>query len=227
MNLLSVQKRLKELGFNPGPLHGLKGPRTDAAIRAFKRSVGLRDRAFLGPITLEALFSVGRLAHDDDHSLPWMRAALAVKGLHEARDRAALVKWFSSSVAWLDPREVAWCGAFVETCHRIADPAVVTPENPLGARNWGKFGKACPPVFGATLVFWRGSKSGWQGHVGFYFAEDATAYHVLGGNQSDAVTVTRVSKDRLLGARWPEGVPVTGKRILVKSNGYSLSTNEA
>lgn len=225
MNWVQIQKRLLALGFDPGPIDGLQGPRTDAAIRAFKRSVGLRDRAYLGPLTFKALFH--HVPATPAISLPWMAAALAMKGIHEQRNTAQLRKWFSSSVAWIDPREIPWCGAFVETCHRMADPDIVTPDNPLGARNWQKFGVTCNPGFGATLAFWRGSKSGWKGHVGFYFAEDPSAYHVLGGNQSDAVTVTRISKDRLLDARWPSGVKITSKPILVKSDGTPLSTNEA
>lgn len=150
-----------------------------------------------------------------------------MRGLHESRDRSTLSAWFDRSVSWIDPREVAWCGAFVATCMRKYDPDINLPENPLGARQWNTFGKSCSPVFGSILVFWRGSPSGWKGHVGFYHAEDSGAYHVLGGNQSNAVTVTRIAKNRLLGARWPAGVDVTGNRVTVNSSGQPLSTNEA
>jgi peptidoglycan hydrolase-like protein with peptidoglycan-binding domain len=36
-----VQRRLKDLGFDPGPLDGSIGPRTARAIRAYQRSIGL------------------------------------------------------------------------------------------------------------------------------------------------------------------------------------------
>lgn len=219
-----IQKQLHKLGYDAGPIDGLKGPRTDAAIRAFKRSIGLKDRAYVGPLTYQALMMATEVKSTSD--LPWMAAALAVKGLHEDRNIKTLKAWFTKSVQWIDPREVAWCGAFVETCHKIADPDIETPDNPLGARNWGKFGVACPPIFGATLTFWRGKRSGWTGHVGFYYGEDKTAFHVLGGNQSNAVTVTRIDKGRLLESRWPKGVKISGKPIFLTSNG-SLSTNEA
>ena len=66
------------------------------------------------------------------------------------------------------------------------------------------------------------------GHVGFYVAEDATAYHVLGGNQSNKVCITRVAKDRLLAARRPKYnvQPASVKPYRVASTG-SLSKNEA
>lgn len=227
MDWFKIQEKLNELGFNAGDVDGLKGPRTDAAIIAFKRSIGLRSRAYVGPLTYEALMTAVKPTLEHPSNLPWMAAGLMVKGLHEDRNYSALKAWFGPSVAWIDPREIAWCGAFVQTCHRIADPKAKTPENPLGARNWGKFGVHCPPVFGATLTFWRGSRSGWKGHVGFYFGEDASAFHVLGGNQSNAVTVTRISKSRLLESRWPTGVKMTGKQIMLATNGRPLSTNEA
>ncbi len=46
----TIQDRLLELGFDLGPVYGIRGPRTDAAIVAFKRSVGLRPRPYLGPL---------------------------------------------------------------------------------------------------------------------------------------------------------------------------------
>lgn len=221
---LELQRRLNRLGFGPLVEDGIKGPRTDAAVVAFKKSIGLRARPYVGPITWEAL-APSQPAPDTD--LPWMAEALRIKGLHEARDYSQLRGWFDQSVAWIDPREIPWCGAFVATVMRRWQPGITLPDNPLGARNWNVFGTWCKPQFGAVLTFWRGSLGGWKGHVGFYWGEDATAFHVLGGNQSNAVTVTRISKDRLLRARWPHGVSQLGKRIEVDAAGKSLSTNEA
>ncbi len=218
----AVQSRLKQLGFDPGPIDGIRGPRTDAAIVAFKRSIGFRARPYYGPLTAEALMGTR-----NETALPWMAEAERMRGLHEQRNTAALRAWFDRSVAWIDPREIPWCGAFVASCFRQWRPAILLPENPLGARNWSRFGKASAPVFGSVLVFWRGSPSGWQGHVGFYHAEDDTHFHVLGGNQSNAVTVTRVAKTRFLESRWPAGQSVTGKRILVSPAGIPITTNEA
>jgi hypothetical protein len=45
-------------------------------------------------------------------------------------------------------------------------------------------------AYEAVLVFERPG----GGHVGYYFGEDATAYHVLGGNQGDAVTIARIAR---------------------------------
>lgn len=81
---------------------------------------------------------------------------------------------------------------------------------------------------GAVMVFWRGSPSGTKGHVGFYWAEDDSAFHILGGNQSNSVSVTRIAKNRLISARWPDaGLSVDGQVRIAAANGRLLSVNEA
>ncbi|WP_406646834.1 TIGR02594 family protein [Aliisedimentitalea scapharcae] len=221
-----VQTRLKVLGFNPGPIDGVRGPRTDAAVVEFKRSIGFRSRPFIGPLTLAALTETPK-EEQERQTVPWMAEAAKIRGLHEQRNTAQLRKWFDKSVSWIDPRDIPWCGAFTATCFRKWRPDIALPENPLGARNWQHWGKASDPVFGSCLVFWRISKHHWAGHVGFYHGEDDTHFHVLGGNQSNAVTVTRVAKSRLLSARWPDGEPVTGRRVFLTSKGVPITTNEA
>lgn len=219
-----VQTRLHELGFNPGPIDGVRGPRTDAAVVEFKRSVGLRARPFIGPITMAALRPAPEFTRTKQ---PWMAEAAAIKGLHEERNVSALSNWFDASVSWIDPREIPWCGAFVATCFRKWQPDIKIPDNPLGARNWQDFGKSSNPVLGSLLVFWRGSMTGWKGHVGFYWGEDQTHLHVLGGNQRNAVNVARIAKHRLLASRWPAGEPVTGLPVFLTAAGVPITANEA
>jgi uncharacterized protein (TIGR02594 family) len=124
--------------------------------------------------------------------------------------------------------DIPWCGLFIAHCTGSQLPQEPLPTTPLLARSWRKFGNETTPVFGAVMVFWRGSPQGSQGHVAFYWAEDDAAYHVLGGNQSDAVTVTRIAKNRLLGARWPRTAmaPTVGTRK-ADAGGKVLSQNEA
>ena len=96
-------------------------------------------------------------------------------------------------------------------------------SNPYWARNWRLFGQAVQPITGAVLVFERGS----GGHVGFAVGQDDTAFYVLGGNQSDAVTVARVAKSRLLGARWPATWPPRLQRLpTMKPGAFLATTNE-
>jgi uncharacterized protein (TIGR02594 family) len=224
----SVQKRLAALGFDPGPIDGIRGPLTDAAIVAFKRSIGFRARPYLGPLTTAALFD----RSSEDTELPWMAEAAKVRGLHERRDERRLEVWMRAilprgswwtSSRWIDVPRVPWCGLFVATCLRAAYPRSEMPANPLSARAWSTYGISAEPAFGAMLVF---SRPG-GGHVGFCHGEDETAFHVLGGNQSNTVNVRRIAKSRHIATRWPVEGPVPGGRVLLAVDGRPLSTNEA
>jgi peptidoglycan L-alanyl-D-glutamate endopeptidase CwlK len=50
-----LQQLLRRRGFDPGATDGQFGPGTEAAVRAFQRSVGLADDGVAGPNTLAAL----------------------------------------------------------------------------------------------------------------------------------------------------------------------------
>ncbi len=49
--LSGVQARLNNLGFNPGPIDGLDGPQTQAAVTAFQKAFGLLVDGIVGPQT--------------------------------------------------------------------------------------------------------------------------------------------------------------------------------
>jgi len=161
--------------------------------------------------------------------LPWMAEAKRVLGRHELRDNGWLRTWLRLDGKTLgDPAKLPWCGDFVETCIKLALPgepfAGALGQNPYWARNWLRLGESIVPTYGAVVVFSRGS----GGHVGFAVGEDDTALHVLGGNQSNAVTVARLAKSRLLGARWPATHPRPAKINLPRmTRDGKLSTNEA
>jgi len=162
--------------------------------------------------------------------MPWYEEALRLKGTREAAgsgDNSTILKWARKLGLAYAHDSIAWCGLFTAHCIGAALPDEPLPTNPLGARNWLRFGAKVQPTLGAILVFWRGSRSGAQGHVGFYAGEDAAAFHVLGGNQSDSVSIARVAKTRLLGARWPSTAPKPEGGATSLAGAGSLSTNEA
>lgn len=121
--------------------------------------------------------------------------------------------------------EIPWCGLFVAIVAKRAGKAL--PNQPLWARSWVNFGKdgSAKPQLGDVLVFRRGETSG---HVGIYIGEDYGAFHVLGGNQSDGVTITRIAKDRCIAVRRPvyKAAPATAKPVELAATG-ALSVNEA
>jgi hypothetical protein len=72
----------------------------------------------------------------------------------------------------------------------------------LAARSWLKVGEATDdPEPGDVVVLWRGSKEGWQGHVGLFCSKQNGVIYILGGNQRDGVNVTGYLEIQLLGYR--------------------------
>lgn len=121
---------------------------------------------------------------------------------------------------------VPWCGLFSAIiAYRRLKKVEEVVKDPLWARNWAKYGvKADRPMLGDILVFVRNG----GGHVGFYVGEDTTCFHVLGGNQSDKVCITRIEKTRCIAARRPPyvTVPKAVKPFFLAASG-SVSSNEA
>ena len=166
----------------------------------------------------------------DPLDLPWLQEAQRAIGVTEVTGPGSnplIIGWARRLRIDYRHDEISWCGLFVAHCLRAALPAETLPANPLGARTWQHFGSACPvPQPGAVMVFWRVARSDWRGHVGFYVGEDASAYHILGGNQGDAVNVKRFAKSRFLAARWPKtAAPASGRARLLRPDGR-LSNNE-
>lgn len=134
--------------------------------------------------------------------------------------------------------EVPWCGlfaAFITYLRKGSSNEVVA--EPLWARNWSDYGvpiarrvgnalvniRGFKPSLGDIMVFERGN----GGHVAFYIGEDSDCYHVLGGNQSNRVTITRILKSRCLSVRRPPYVnqPDSVKPYILQKFG-SISQNE-
>lgn len=120
--------------------------------------------------------------------------------------------------------EIPWCGLFMAVC--AARAGLDLPSIAIRALSWSGWGNATQtPMLGDVLTFTR--KGG--GHVGIYVGEDAKAYHVLGGNQGDAVSITRIAKERLYSAsrtKWKKAQPANVRRVFLTQTG-ALSENEA
>lgn len=231
--LRAFQDRLKVLGFYPTNGDGEWGQLTEAAFNAVIAQAE-KAKGIVPPIygNLPAAYSwLNHIA-----GLPKTTAAtLSLLGTKEivGRDNSPVIMSMAAEVG-LSPAqypndETAWCGLAAAVIALRAGKSIDKVGNILGARAWLEFGEeAATPSLGDFLVFWRGSRAGWQGHVGQYIAEDDDAYHVGGGNQSNAFTIARISKDRLLQARRPiyATKPPSVKPYKVAAAG-ALSRNEA
>jgi uncharacterized protein (TIGR02594 family) len=234
MDIKAIQRALKKSGFDPGKIDGVWGRRTIAAVKAFQEAHGLEVDGILGPETARALTGnatapTGKTAGIAT-PLVWFEEALSLVGTEEKPGKESnekIIAWAKRCNIDYRSDDIPWCGLFVAHCIGATLPEEPMPTTPLLARSWRKFGNACQPVQGAVLVFWRGSKDGTTGHVGFYRSEDDEAFHVLGGNQRDSVNTCRIGKDRLLAARWPRtAASLQGEKVKAKGVG-KLSHDEA
>ena len=220
-----IQRALEAAHFDPGPIDNAWGPKTSRALKAYQTANNLPATGLPNADTLAAL--LGTTA-----PLPilWLDEAERLLGLKEgagAKDNATILDWADDLDIHFAADSIAWCGLFIAHVIRVALPSEPLPGNPLGARNYLKLGTKVKPQVGAVGVFWRGTKDGWQGHVGLLVAESATSYCVLGGNQSDSVSYAWIAKSRLLETRWPVSGSSPLNLPLPSKPGGVLSTNEA
>lgn len=112
---------------------------------------------------------------------------------------------------WVEHDETAWCAAFVGHC---LEKAGFTSTRKLNARSYLSWGeKVAGPdqaKEGDIVIFTRGANTG-QGHVAFFLRAVGAQIEVLGGNQSDAVTVARYPRSRLLGIRRPTAATASAR----------------
>jgi uncharacterized protein (TIGR02594 family) len=107
--------------------------------------------------------------------------------------------------AQIEDDETAWCAAFLGAC---LERAGIASTRSLMARSYLSWGEPLHEFRpGAVAVLSRTADPA-LGHAGFLIGETAGSIILLGGNQSDAVTVEAFPRSRLLGLRWPSSVVI-------------------
>lgn len=161
--------------------------------------------------------------------MEWFKTAKSLLGTKEVPGKGnnpKILAWAREVGGWTakfyNADEIPWCGLFVAYC--MKKNGIPVHDGVLSALSWNSWGTPLAKgVPGAVMVFVRPG----GGHVGFYVSEDKDTYHILGGNQSDNVTVTRIAKNRLKGIRWPKGKPAPKQGPVFAKFTGAISTNEA
>ena len=98
--------------------------------------------------------------------------------------------------------EVPWCSSYLNWVFKQVG---IKGTNSAMAKSWLDWGEPIiEPVRGCVVVLWRKNKSGPWGHVGFYVKRDKKYIYLLSGNINNRVTVSKHSKDKILGYRMPK-----------------------
>jgi len=161
-----------------------------------------------------------------------IREAMKLYGIQEVGgvgDNPTIIGWageVGGDVSWYAKDSVPWCGLFMAVVAKRARKKV--PKQSLRAKAWASFGAhSFSPSIGDVLVFNRGANPAY-GHVGLYVGETDKFFYVLGGNQSDAVTITRIAKSRLHATRHQYRLaPKTAIPHRLGSDFGAVTTNEA
>ena len=129
-----------------------------------------------------------------------IKEAATMLGWSEQDQFFKLSDYMSKGGKGLDPRETAWCAAFVNSVLAKTGYDGTGSNLAQSFLDWG-VNVDDSPKHGDIVVISRG-KEPWMGHVGFFHGFDSNGdIQILGGNQGDAVTIKTYSKDRLLGFR--------------------------
>lgn len=131
---------------------------------------------------------------------------------------------------WYNDDAIPWCGLGMAVAAVRASqgrPERLPPPKYLSAVDWLNFGVKVhidDAMLGDVLVFRRNG----GGHVALYVGEDEFAFHILGANQQDAVTIMRKLKSECVGVRRPvyRNQPANVRKIHYGPDG-PLSVNEA
>ncbi|MBS0251038.1 MAG: TIGR02594 family protein [Proteobacteria bacterium] len=134
----------------------------------------------------------------------WLAAAWAELGVREIPGDAnapEILRYFrDAGDDDVKTETTPWCAAFAGA---MLKRAAISNTGSLLARSYLEWGTPLDDArLGAIAVFSRGDDPT-AGHIGFVIGEAAGKLYLLGGNQSDAVTVASYDKARLLGLRWP------------------------
>ena len=147
----------------------------------------------------------------DDMEPVWMlgaRRAIGTKEVAGAGANPEIVKYHAETRLHATSDEIAWCSSFVNAMFAWNG---IEPTRSAAARSWLKWGvKLDKPRIGCVVVLERHSAENPNAaHVAFYAGESDHEGMVkaLGGNQANRVCVRDYPKDRVLGYRWPDGVP--------------------
>lgn len=159
------------------------------------------------------------------------RGELGVKEVSGNGDNPRIIKyWNDAGLASVadGQDEVPWCAAFVGAMLKRANVPNSGKANARSYEAWGR--KLNSPILGCVVVFSR-PPTAWQGHVAFYLATDRAKrlIQVIGGNQSDSVSIASFSLDRVVAYRWPTSQLIQPEWVgpIPSVNSSPLSSSEA
>ena len=154
------------------------------------------------------------------------RKYIGIKEIGSTNRGKEIDEWATSlSGKWLIGQP--WCGTFGAQVFKEAGLSAKVPKDFFRAKEWENAGtRLTKPAYGCVVTFTRDG----GGHVGFVVGKTKTGMlKVLGGNQSNAVTIQDFDPKRVTSYRWVStgSVPHEHRYDLPVLPAGRISTNEA
>lgn len=109
-----------------------------------------------------------------------------------------ILSWFKElGYPEIKDDSTSWCSLLINiVCKRLNLPYT----GKLTARSWLRMGKQIilpNAQIGHIVVFYRGKRTSWQGHVGLFagLSEDKKTIFTLGGNQNNRICIAGYPKE--------------------------------
>ena len=134
--------------------------------------------------------------------LEWMKVAKAELGTKEIvgpEHNSRVIEYHATTTLKAKTDEVPWCSSFVNW---VLTQAGYKTTKSAAARSWIRYGTKSRLQYGAIVVTSRGDNPV-AGHVGFCTNFDGKHCFLLGGNQSNSVSIIRVPLSKILAVRMP------------------------
>jgi putative peptidoglycan binding protein/CHAP domain-containing protein len=155
-DVIAVQRRLVELGLDPGSIDGVYGPATERAVRAFQAAASVAVDGVVGPETGEALRDAEQAAPEEagagQRALAEARRWLGTREDPPGSNRTPFGVWFG-----LDG--VPWCNIFVSYCFAVGAGTTIA----AGFRGAGCSRRGCAYV--PTTEAWLRTAGLWLGRI--------------------------------------------------------------
>ena len=158
-DVLAVQLRLIELGFDPGPADSVYGPATEAAVAAFQTTTGIDVDGIVGPETREALATAEQSPDRDppiepDAGSPIGRRALAIaiREIGTTEDPPGSNE--TPYGTWFGANGEPWCAIFISWCFARAGHTLLQDAHGPGVN-----AKGCAYV--PTIANWLHATNQW------------------------------------------------------------------
>jgi uncharacterized protein (TIGR02594 family) len=138
---------------------------------------------------------------EGSQELGWVKIAQIEldRGVEAGRDTSRIEQYHTTTRGDPASDSVPWCSSFVNFC---VEEAGFEGTKSRRARSWLEWGvDAGEFVPGCIVVLKRGTPP--KGHVGFYVGRESGRVRLLGGNQSEKVSIASFDIDRVIGKRLP------------------------